>query len=246
MANPQKENGYTVIANEILEKICSYRISGEEHLVMWTIIRKTYGFNKKEDHIALSQFSQITGMKKPTCQRAITKLVSKKIIEVIKKDNQRGNIYKFNKDFDKWEQLSKKITSKKEVIKKDNKVVIKKDNLGESKMIYTKEKIKERDTKEKIAPASGAPPKLFNFKEYLKEMENHKARHINVIGHYFEEKGIKFDTRDEANAAVKRHLRPAVEVSKFSDQKIVEATNEAKAQYKDLYTVETILKILTR
>lgn len=97
--------------------------------------------------------------------------------------------------------------------------------------------------KNKLATTSVAP---FIFKDYLKELENHSARHINVIGHFFEEKGIMFDTREKANTAVKRHLRPAREVSKFSDNEIVNATNEAKKQYKELYTVETILKILTR
>lgn len=99
------------------------------------------------------------------------------------------------------------------------------------------------DTTVDNAATSAAP---FNFKEYLKELENHKARHINVIGHYFEEKKITFDTRLKANTAIKRHLRAAREVANFSDQEIVKATSEAKKQYGELWTVETILKMLTR
>ena len=86
----------------------------------------------------------------------------------------------------------------------------------------------------------------FIFKDYLKELENDKRRHINVIGHYFEVKGLKFDTREQANSALKRHLRASVEVAKFSDKEIVKATEQARQEYKDLYTIETIYKILTR
>ena len=126
MANPQIEDGHIDIANDIAEQFCRYRISGEEWLVLWVIIRKTYGWKKKEDRIALSQFAIMTGLKRQTVLRAINKLSSKKIIAVIKKDDSQINLYRFNKDFDQWKPLSKKITvsSKKitTVIKKDNQV----------------------------------------------------------------------------------------------------------------------------
>ena len=60
MANPQKENGYTAIANEIMEALCRHRIPGEDRQVLDVIFRKTYGFNKIEDYISLSQFVDMT------------------------------------------------------------------------------------------------------------------------------------------------------------------------------------------
>jgi len=99
-------------------------------------------------------------------------------------------------------------------------------------------KRKEDNATETVAP--------FFFKDYLKELEEDKRRHINVIGHYFEVKGLRFDTREQANSALKRHLRASVEVAKFSDREIVKATEQARQEYKDLYTIETIHKILTR
>lgn len=102
---------------------------------------------------------------------------------------------------------------------------------------------KEKNVKKPIiAEASSA----FSYKDYLQGMEDDDRRHINVIGHYFEEKGLKFGSAAEMSAAIKRHLRAAVEVAKFTDDKIVKATNQAKREYKDNYTVETILKVLTR
>lgn len=145
MANPQIEDGHLDLANEIVESLAKIRISGEESQVLWAILRKTYGWHKKEDKISLSQFSRITGLKKQAVHRALFKLSSKKMI-VIKKDDSQIRLYSFNKDFDKWEPSSKKITVKKPssiLIK----AVIKKDDKPSTKMMNTKEK-KETITKE--------------------------------------------------------------------------------------------------
>jgi phage replication O-like protein O len=108
MANPQKENGHIQIATQIYEAFCKIRISGEARQVLDFIIRKTYGFHKKEDKIALSQFCLGTGLRKPTVCKALNKLKNMKLI--IQIDNDDINIYRFNKDFDTWEALPKKIT----------------------------------------------------------------------------------------------------------------------------------------
>jgi len=108
MANPQKENGHIQIATQIYEAFCKIRINGEARQVLDFIIRKTYGFHKKEDKIALSQFCLGTGLRKPTICKALNKLKSMKLI--IQIDNGDINIYRFNKDFDTWEALPKKIT----------------------------------------------------------------------------------------------------------------------------------------
>ena len=133
MVSPQKENGYTAIANEIMDALIKYRIPGEQRQCLDFIIRKTYGYNKKKDTISNSQFVLATGIKKPAVCRALNGLVDKNI--VIKKDNKYIPTYQFNKDYKSWKVLSKKIT----VIKKDNQVlskkiptkdIITKDNIG--------------------------------------------------------------------------------------------------------------------
>jgi phage replication O-like protein O len=138
MANPQIEDGHVDLANEIVEALAKIRISGEEMQCLWVIFRKTYGWHKKEDHIALSQFSEFTGLKKPAVCRAITKLLSKKIIGIIKNDNGISS-YGFNKDFDIWQPLSKKITLSKKI-----KGGLKKDNESLSLLRHTKETIQKK------------------------------------------------------------------------------------------------------
>ena len=137
MANPQKENGHVDIANEIMEALAGIRISGEEWQCLCVIFRKTYGWHKKEDWISLSQFNLLTKLKKPNILRAIKKLSIKKVV-VIKDDNRHKPKYKFNKNYEHWKPLSKKIT------------VINNDKRSLSKMIPTKENY----TKENYSPNS--------------------------------------------------------------------------------------------
>ncbi len=104
-------------------------------------------------------------------------------------------------------------------------------------------KIDSKDISKDIAPASGAP---WDFKEYLKEMEENKQRHINIIAYYFEEKGLKFENKEQVQSAIKRHLRAAKDLVPFTDQQITTAAEQAKKEYNGLWTLETILKILSR
>jgi len=129
--SPQKENGYTAIANTLMEALSRTRIPGEARQVLDFVLRKTYGFNKKSDKINLAQFCQGTGLKKPTIIRAINKLLSMNMV-VIKKDNAIYTTYSFNKHYTTWKPLSKKIT----VIKKDNEDY-RKSKCGLSKKITT-------------------------------------------------------------------------------------------------------------
>jgi len=145
MASPQIENGYTKIANEILDALCGIRIGGEARQVIDTIIRKTYGFSKKEDYISLSQFCAITRMRRPDVCRAINKAVLMNIVKVIsKKATGQTNKYSINKDFETWKPLAKKLrgVAKKQIIisKKANKPVAKKQHTKERLKKVTKER----------------------------------------------------------------------------------------------------------
>ncbi len=106
MANPQLENGFTRIANEIFDALAYIRIPGEAHQVLTVILRKTYGFQKSEDAISLSQFCLYTKLRKGDVCRAINKLISMGIIS--KKANGVASLYRFNKDFSTWRPLAKK------------------------------------------------------------------------------------------------------------------------------------------
>jgi phage replication O-like protein O len=143
MSDPQLENGYTKIANEIIDQFCKYRLSGEEWMVLWAIIRKTYGFNKKMDKISFSQLSNMTNLKRQTVNRALKKLSSKMVIGVIKNDDSQVNSYCLNKEFKNWIPVIKKDYCNQKRLQS----VIKKDYKVSSKMINTKDNTKD-NTKE--------------------------------------------------------------------------------------------------
>jgi phage replication O-like protein O len=120
MANPQLQNGYTKVANELLDAICKIPLSRYESQVFWYIIRKTYGFNKKEDWITQTQITMDTGILKQNVSRTISKLKDRKMIL------RNGKLIGIQKDYEIWKsnlnglqkKSSKKITK---VIKIDYK-----------------------------------------------------------------------------------------------------------------------------
>jgi phage replication O-like protein O len=62
MANPQKELGHIEIANDLWEALCRAEIPGRQRRVLDAIIRKTWGWHKKSDLVALSQIEKMTGI----------------------------------------------------------------------------------------------------------------------------------------------------------------------------------------
>lgn len=101
----------------------------------------------------------------------------------------------------------------------------------------------KNEKKENAAPKVAAP---FILKNELQKLKTDKRPHIQLIGEYLEEKNIPLESHEELKVAIKRHSRAAVALSKFSDKRIGWATTVAEKEYPDLWTLETLVKILTR
>lgn len=117
MANPQTKNGYTRIANEILEALIRTNLSGHGFRLCLLVIRKTYGFGKKEDAISLSQMAKISGLTKSRCSQIINVLEDQNIITVSDFCNGLTKKYRFNKDFDTWKTVSENCYGIRKVIR---------------------------------------------------------------------------------------------------------------------------------
>ena len=154
MTNVQLENGYTKIANELMEALCKFRIPGGVRQTIDCIFRKTYGWNKKEDWISHSQIVEMTGMKKGNVSRELTKAITHKI--VIQSDNK----LKLNKNYDEWISF-----------KTDTKVITGKKNQLLSKVITP---VIQSDTK--VNQLEG------NKRNYTKETITKEIIHKNVLG----------------------------------------------------------------
>lgn len=105
MASPQKENGYTPIANELLEALAKINLSGTHFAMIFVVMRKTYGFQKKEDSISIDQFVKMLGVSRRTVIYSIQDLEAKRILFVRrsrKNEKNNVNIISLNKDYEKW------------------------------------------------------------------------------------------------------------------------------------------------
>lgn len=111
-----------------------------------------------------------------------------------------------------------------------------------AKKAYIKNKeiiqIKNTNTNMDIAP--------FSIQEEIKKLEDSTRRDFNIIALYFESRKPKFENREQYNSAFKRHLKDASEIKSFSDEQILKALAYAKKEYQEIYTIRTLLKILTK
>jgi len=100
MASPQLEDGYLKIANELVEAFAKTKFSPRESQVIWALIRKTYGWNKKAEWISLNQFSDLTGLDRGNISKTLKSLKERDI--VIKRRHRGATVYQLQKDYIWW------------------------------------------------------------------------------------------------------------------------------------------------
>jgi len=196
----QIENGnYTRIVNKVLDELVKIPLLGAELAICLYVIRKTYGYNKKEDEISLSQFQNGTGRSRPTITKALKRLLLVKILLLVKKGNVKGgcNIWAFNKYYENWElvktpYLVKKMTKpSKEKLKNLVKVPLHtKDN--------TKDNTKERD---EYIPTPKDKAKFFfkGITDFLGSVDSEEEEAMSkLLKKMSMEQGIESITRKKA------------------------------------------------
>lgn len=101
MARPKTDHGFTRLANEYLDQLIGVGLNGREFKIILAIIRKTWGWRKKQTTITLSEFEKMTGIKPNHCAE-ILKLLTRKNMIVKSKD---GNLVTYGpqKDYSLWE-----------------------------------------------------------------------------------------------------------------------------------------------
>lgn len=97
---PQVEDGYTRIANELFDAILGAGLPARELSVVMAIIRKTYGYNKKQDDISASQIGTLCSLARNHVTTTLKKLEAKQIIH--KRIGTHGSVVGIQKDYSKW------------------------------------------------------------------------------------------------------------------------------------------------
>lgn len=139
------DDGFTRIANELLEAVMHAGLSQHQLLVFMAVMRKTYGFNKKSDWVSNEQISMLTGILPHKCSAAKSALVKRGIL------TQAGRVIGINKAVSEWSSLPVKGTEKKPYLKKVTLPESGKISLPESGNAYYPNQVntKDKHTKDK-------------------------------------------------------------------------------------------------
>ena len=105
MKTPQVEDGYTRIANELLEAILRFDFSKREQKIVLAVIRKTYGFGKTSDDISLSQLAEMTGITPAHCSETIKGLSDKGVFLI--REGRHGKHIGLSKDYRNWKRTGR-------------------------------------------------------------------------------------------------------------------------------------------
>ncbi len=133
------DDGFTRIANELLEAVMHAGLSQHQLLVFMAVMRKTYGFNKKSDWVSNEQISVLTGILPHKCSAAKSTLVKRGIL------TQTGRVIGINKAVSEWSSLPVKGTEKKPYLKKVALPESGKKSLPESGNAYYPNQVNTKD-----------------------------------------------------------------------------------------------------
>ena len=103
MANPQKENGSTDIANELLEVIYSSGFHATQLEIILCILRYTYGFHRKEHELSINFIAQAIKRHKITVSQEINEMIKSKIlIQTSPPSFNSTRKISINKNYEEW------------------------------------------------------------------------------------------------------------------------------------------------
>lgn len=98
--SPQLEDGYTRIANELLEAVSLYPFTGGELRVLFVILRATYGYKRKVTTISLNELARKTNLTRRHIPNILKTLKTDGVIYVTRLGNK--NVLGINKEYFRW------------------------------------------------------------------------------------------------------------------------------------------------
>ncbi len=137
------DDGYTRIANELLEAAMSHPMTKRQLRVLLAIMRKTYGFNKKEDRISGSQLAELTKLTRQHCSSAVNELIQ---LNIIYRKGGSSSPIGINKNLESWGGESKPVPIKQNRVSEpvlESVSESKIESNSDSKLGHTKDNIKD-------------------------------------------------------------------------------------------------------
>lgn len=164
------EDGYTRIANSLLEALYKTPILSRESRVLLFIIRQTYGFGHKSRELSNGFIAAGTGIDIKSVSKIVKGLVSANVIEKEQAQGRKPQIMGINTQIQKWATIPKSdgnTTVKSTVHKFDGNTTVKFDGNTTVKSDPQKKKDINKDIKESEGGSSAAPAHALEIFERL-------------------------------------------------------------------------------
>src|SRR4051812_33883617 len=116
MASPQKENGYTPIAHEVMRALVKQNFSAHRWRVLMVLLMDSWGRSRKDTIMSLAQIASICGLPYNRVSEALRDLEYRKIVRVPTLPENRYSIgihRYFQKDYDQWALPEKRTVPEK-------------------------------------------------------------------------------------------------------------------------------------
>ena len=136
-----QKKGFTQVPNKILDEMMKGNIPPGAKQIMHVIIRKTWGWQKNEDWIPVSQLVKMTGMHKKSVYRAIKFLLHNRII--IKKREGNKPFYSIQTKYYLWTYENTR------GVRGDTNKGVRRDTKGVSEGTHSKETL-TKEKKERV------------------------------------------------------------------------------------------------
>lgn len=115
-------------------------------------------------------------------------------------------------------------------------------NLNSNLKITSKKDVAATTKKQKLLVRD----QPFSLSGEIKKLEENPRREMNIIALYFDYRKPDLQSYEQYEVALSRHLKPAKKLIPFTDNQIIKAIEYAKREYEGIYTLETLIKILTK
>lgn len=102
MANPQLENGFIRIANELYVAMYSVDLNGSELRILHFIIYQTYGYNKKSRLLSAPYIANGTHLSIQAVRKGLKSLIEKNIIHADPGYSNSPKVLSVNKKYKEW------------------------------------------------------------------------------------------------------------------------------------------------
>ncbi|HGJ5854925.1 replication protein [Arsenophonus nasoniae] len=222
------ENGYTRIANELLEAIAGADLTVRQIKILLTIVRKTYGFGKKLDRITNTQIAEITGIHHTHVCKAKNEMISMNILIL-----EKGRIG-INKKISEWNfnisQNSKTLANSandNKLAKSANKSLAKLANVRLAESAKHKRNLLKKKENTPLTPHEGNDEKL------ISNNRKNKIPYQEILQVYNETVGDRLPNAESLNDKRKQAIgkfwkelkNPSVDAARNYFEVFVETAN---------------------